>query len=140
MKSLILREVVRLTIHIQILFSIFLLMKGHNTPGGGFIAGLMTAAAIVLEYIAEDIRYVRKLFNLRHAAYFGYGILISFLTGLAPILLAKTPFLTSYQAHLHHIPVLGDVHLVSAMAFDFGVYLVVVFVTISIISGIAGDD
>jgi len=140
MRSLILREVVRVTIHIQLLFSIFLLLKGHNTPGGGFIAGLMTSAAIVLEYITEDLYYVRRLFNLRHAAYFGFGILVSILTGLFPILFAKAPFLTSYQTELHHLPLLGDLHLVSAMAFDLGVYLVVVFVTISIISSIAGED
>ena len=140
MRSLILREIVRLTIHIQLLFSLFLLLKGHNAPGGGFIAGLMTAAAIVLEYITEDMYYVRKLFNLKHAAYFEVGLFISFLTGFLPIILAGTPFLTSYQMALHDLPLLGDIHLVSAMAFDFGVYLVVVFVTISIISSIAGDD
>jgi len=140
MKSIILREIVRLTIHIQLLFSIFLLLKGHNMPGGGFIAGLMTAAAIVLEQITEDLYYVRKLFNMKHAAYFGFGVLLSFVTGLSPMLLAHTPFLTSYQTHLHDVPFFGDLHLVSATAFDLGVYLVVVFVTVTIISSIAGDE
>ena len=140
MKSIILREIVRLTIHIQLLFSIFLLFKGHNTPGGGFIAGLMTAAAIVLEQITEDLYYVRKLFNMEHAAYFGFGILLSFLTGLFPMLVSHSPFLTNYQIHLHHIPIIKDLHLVTAMGFDLGVYLVVVFITVTIISSIAGDE
>lgn len=140
MKSLILREVVRLTIHIQLLFSIFLLFKGHNSPGGGFIAGLMTSSAIILELLAEDLYYVRRLFSMRHAAYFGFGILISFLTGLSPVIIHQLPFLTSYQTHLHQIPLLGDLHLVSAIGFDLGVYFVVVFVTITIISSIAGDE
>ncbi|MBN1348086.1 Na(+)/H(+) antiporter subunit B [candidate division KSB1 bacterium] len=140
MKSLILREVVRITIHIMLLFSLFLLVKGHNTPGGGFIAGLMTASAIVLEFLSEDLMYVRKVFNMRHAGYFGVGIMVSFLTGILPVFIERVPFLTSYQTHLHHLPVLGDMHLVSAAAFDLGVYLVVVFVTITIIENIAGDE
>lgn len=140
MKSIILREIVRLTIHIQLLFSIFLLFKGHNSPGGGFIAGLMTSAAIVLEQITEDLYYVRKLFNMKHAAYFGFGVLLSFLTGFLPMLIARSPFLTSYHTHLHHLPVVGDLHVVTAMGFDLGVYLVVVFVTVTIISSIAGDE
>lgn len=122
--SLILSTVSRLVFFIVLLFSLYLLLRGHNLPGGGFIAGVMTALAILLQAITSDVRQVRRVFRLDPRTLAGGGLLLSFTTGLVPMLLGY-PFLTSTFGHLH-VPGLGDVEIASAFFFDLGVYCVVV--------------
>jgi monovalent cation:proton antiporter len=135
--SLILTTVTRLVFFVVLLFSLYLLLRGHNSPGGGFIAGVMTALGILLQSIASDLRYVRLVFRVEPGLLAGIGLLTSFTTGLVPMLLGY-PFLTSTFGHVH-LPWLGDVEIASAFFFDLGVYGVVVGGTLLMIMTLAEE-
>jgi monovalent cation:proton antiporter len=135
MNSLILTTAARLVFFVVLLFSVFLLMRGHNSPGGGFIAGVMTALGILLQAIASDLRYVRRVFRIDPRVLVGAGLSLALGTGLAPMLLGY-PFLTSTFGHLH-TPWLGDIEIASALFFDLGVYAVVVGGTLLMIMTLA---
>jgi monovalent cation:proton antiporter len=122
--SLILTTVTRLVFFVVLLFSLYLLLRGHNSPGGGFIAGVMTALGILLQSIASDLHYVRLVFRVEPRVLAGVGLMTSLATGLVPMLLGY-PFLTSTFGHVH-VPGLGEVEIASAFFFDLGVYFVVV--------------
>ena len=74
MSSLILTTVTRLVFFVVLLFSLYLLLRGHNSPGGGFIAGVMTALGILLQAIATDLRYVRRVFRVEPRLLAGIGL------------------------------------------------------------------
>lgn len=137
MSSLILTTVTRLVFFIILLFSIYLLLRGHNSPGGGFIAGVMTALGILLQSIATDLRYVRQIFRVEPRLLVAVGLSTSFTTGLVPLALGY-PFLTSTFGHFQ-VPVLGEVEIATAMFFDFGVYFVVVGGTLLMMMTLAED-
>jgi multicomponent K+:H+ antiporter subunit A len=115
---------------LALLVSVFIFLRGHNLPGGGFIAGLVTAVALIMQYLANgaDWTQARMPRNLHPAI--GLGLLVALATGVVSMLL-DYPFLTSYHKHLH-LP-FADYELASAMAFDLGVYLVVVGATLLIL-------
>jgi len=135
--SLILTTVTRLVFFIILLFSIYLLLRGHNSPGGGFIAGVMTALGILLQSIAADLRYVRQVFRVEPRLLVAVGLSTSFTTGLVPLALGY-PFLTSAFGHFY-VPILGEVEIATAMFFDFGVYFVVVGGTLLMMMTLAED-
>lgn len=87
MTSLILTTVTRLTFFLILLFSLYLLLRGHNAPGGGFIAGVMTALGLLLQAIAADLRHVRRVLRVDPRLLIGLGLLTSLTTGLVPLLL-----------------------------------------------------
>jgi monovalent cation:proton antiporter len=124
MSSLILVTVSRLVFFVVLLCSVYLLFQGHNNPGGGFIAGVMTALGILLQAIASDLHHLRTILPVQPRVLAGVGLMISLTTGLVPLLFGY-PFLTSTFAHLH-LPGLGEVEIASAFFFDVGVYCVVV--------------
>jgi len=111
--------------------SVFILLRGHNLPGGGFIAGLVTAVALIMQYLANGVVWTSARLPGNTAPIIGVGLLIASLTGLASLALGY-PFLTSAHGHVHW-PLVGDLELASAMAFDLGVYLVVVGATLLIL-------
>ncbi len=138
--SLILATVSKLVLPILILFSVHLMLRGHNEPGGGFIAGLMTAAALVLMYVAFSARYVRENIRVNYRLLIGIGLALALGTGLSAFVYGSA-FMEHRFGHFH-VPFLGDVELATALGFDLGVYLVVVGVTLMIIStlGEQGGD
>lgn len=103
--------------------SFYLFLRGHNDPGGGFIAGLVLAIPLLLQYVLLGSYYVESRLGFDYARTIGAGLLVAVVTGVAPMLLSH-PFLTSGHAE-PHLPLIGEVPLVSAMGFDTGVYLVV---------------
>jgi multicomponent K+:H+ antiporter subunit A len=131
---LLLAVAARWLLPLALLLSIFLLARGHNAPGGGFVAGLVTAVALVVQFMAGHGPRLRlRRGYLRTAA---AGLAVAGATGVGAWLFGK-PFLTS--AHGEPVlPWLGEVPLASAMAFDLGVYLVVVGATMTIL--VAEDD
>ncbi len=131
---LILAVLSRLLLPMALLVSIFLLLRGHNLPGGGFIAGLITAVALILQYLASGVAWTRARLRVDAAALMGTGVLLAGLTGLASGLFSR-PFLTSAHGH-PHLPVVGEVPLASAMLFDLGVYLTVVGATLLILASL----
>jgi multicomponent K+:H+ antiporter subunit A len=135
--SPILQSLARLTLHLMLLFSLYLLLRGHNAPGGGFIAGMLTAVAIILQMVAFDVESFRQEIPWNPLRIVMLGLTLSAVTGLGALAFGR-PFLTSAFAHLQ-LPVLGEVELVSAALFDGGVYLVVVGTTLGIIQTIAEE-
>lgn len=105
----------------------YLLLRGHNLPGGGFAAGLTLAIAVILQYMAGGTRWAESRLAIRPMRWIGSGLLLAAATGAGAFLFAH-PFLTSHTAHAV-IPVLGEVHLPSAFFFDLGVFSLVVGAT-----------
>lgn len=133
-RPMILVTVSKLLLPIALLVSAFLFLRGHNEPGGGFIAGLVTGVALILQYIAEGSCMTKERLPWNHLLIIGTGILIAVLTGLGSWLFGY-PFLTSTFTYVT-LPVVGKFELASAMLFDLGVYLAVVGTVLLILSGI----
>jgi multicomponent K+:H+ antiporter subunit A len=113
----------------------YFFMRGHNLPGGGFVAGLIFATAIIVQYMIAGTAWVESHIRLRPHRWIAYGLLIACVTGLGAWVLGF-PFLTSHTAHLH-LPVLGDIHVPSAFLFDLGVFATVVGSTMLILVALA---
>ncbi len=128
---LIMASFTRLLLPLALLVSLFILLRGHNLPGGGFIAGLITGVALIMQYLANGIAWTQPRLPFNAHTIIGAGLLIATLTGLASGIF-DYPFLTSTFGHLKW-PVIGEFELASAMAFDLGVYFVVVGTTLLIL-------
>jgi multicomponent K+:H+ antiporter subunit A len=131
---MILNNVARLLLPLALLISAFIFLRGHNLPGGGFIAGLITAIALILQYVAHGVEWTQRRFPFSYHSIAGAGVLIAALTGLGSLAFGHE-FLTSAFGHFH-IPVLGEIELATALFFDLGVYLAVVGSTLLILSNI----
>lgn len=131
---LILEQLARALLPLALLISVFIFLRGHNLPGGGFIAGLITAVALILQYIALGVSWSQARLRFSYHAMAGAGVLIAALTGLGSWLFGR-PFLTSAFGHFS-LPLVGEFELATAMLFDLGVYLVVVGATLLILSNI----
>ncbi len=104
--------------------AVYIFLRGHNLPGGGFIAGLITAVALMLQYLAGGIDFASARLRLNYTRVLGVGLAVAAATGLASWLFGR-PFLTSTHGYVHP-PLIEKFELASAMGFDLGVYLVVV--------------
>jgi multicomponent K+:H+ antiporter subunit A len=126
---------VRLLLPIAGVIAAYLFLRGHNEPGGGFIAGLVLAIAFVMQYLAAGAAWVEAQLRLDPVRWIGMGLLVAVLTGLGAVVLGF-PFLTSHTAHLS-VPLLGKLHLPSAIFFDAAVFLVVVGATLLVLIALA---
>ena len=135
-QPLLLRLAATLVLPLALVFTVYIFMRGHNLPGGGFIAGLITAVALVLQFMslgqARAEAVLRAQNGRRFVRWIGAGLGIAGLTGVAAFVWGR-PFLTSAHGH-PHVPMLGDLPLASAAMFDLGVYLTVVGATLLTIS------
>ena len=109
------------------MLAIYLLMRGHNLPGGGFVAGLTMAVALILQYMAGGTQWVEQRLDIQPVRLIGVGLLLACATGLGAWAFGF-PFLTSHTA-LVDLPLIGPLHLASAFAFDLGVFSLVVGAT-----------
>lgn len=126
--SLILRTATRYLMPLLLLFSVFLLFRGHHKPGGGFIAGLCAAAAFSLYAIANDVRAARALVRIEPQTLLGAGLLLAIFSGLLGSIVGKD-FLIGVWGDFH-LPLIGEVALGTPLFFDIGVYLVVIGVAL----------
>lgn len=124
----------KLLLPMALLVAVWLFLRGHNEPGGGFIAGLVAGVALILQYMAEGSRDTQRRMDWNLVGLIGAGILIAALTGLGSWLFGY-PFLTSTYTYVT-LPVIGTFELASAMVFDLGVFLGVVGTVLLILSGI----
>lgn len=124
MKSVILRTPSRLILQVMILFSFFMLIRGHNQPGGGFIGGLIAACALSLFHISQGDKYLDniKLFDY-WPHILGLGVLCLFASACISMLLQK-PFLTTHWTSFDILSY--KINLGSFFVFDLGVYLLVI--------------
>lgn len=131
MVSLILATATRLLFPLLLLFSIFLLLRGHNEPGGGFAGGLVAAAAFVLYAIANDPLTMRRALRFEPRTFIGGGLLMALFSGI-PGLFGGASYLSGVWATLYW-PDVFKIKLGTPLFFDIGVYLVVLGVTLMIL-------
>ncbi|MEP7118947.1 MAG: Na+/H+ antiporter subunit B, partial [Acidobacteriota bacterium] len=130
--SSIFRTAARLLMPLLLVFSVFLLFRGHNQPGGGFVGGLIAAAAFALYGIAFGVRRARQALLVRPMTLLGGGLLIALASGL-PAVIRGRPFLTAVWAP-------GPVAVGTPALFDVGVFLVVAGVVLMMIFSLAEES
>lgn len=128
MRSLILRTAARYLIPLLLLISIFLLIRGHNAPGGGFVGGLTAATAFVLYALAWEAESARRLIGLDAGTVIGTGLAIALGSGLVAPLTGGALFESRWFEP--HLPGFGPVPVGTPLFFDVGVYLVVAGATV----------
>ncbi len=135
MTSLILSTATIYLLPLLLLLSIYLLFHGHDSPGGGFVGGLVAAAAFALYAIAEGVENAKKRLRVHPRALMGLGLLTSLLSGCLALMIGK-PFLTGLWEILRFPP---GWKIGTPQLFDVGVYFVVIGVTLTIIFSLAED-
>lgn len=121
----------RLLLPFMTITAVYFFLRGHNLPGGGFVAGLIFSVAIIVQYMLAGTHWVETHLHLRPHRWLSYGLIIACTTGLGAWILGY-PFLTSHTAHLT-LPVIGELHVPSAFMFDLGVFVTVVGCTMLIL-------
>ncbi|NLV55501.1 MAG: DUF4040 domain-containing protein [Acidimicrobiales bacterium] len=117
--------------------AIYLLLAGHNQPGGGFAGGIVAGAAVALRYISGGIESVRRLSRSKPWTPLGVGLITAAGAAIVPLLFGGS--VLESGVHTLDVPVLGEVKLTSALAFDTGVFLVVIGLAMMVFESF-GDD
>ena len=134
MTSSILQTAARLLMPLLLLFAVFLTLRGHNQPGGGFVGGLVVAASFVLYSIAFSVNAARRALLVRPSTLLGVGPLVAFSSGL-PAVIAGRPFMTAIWVD---VPLGSTVLAVGTpLVFDIGVFIAVVGVVLTIVFTLA---
>jgi multicomponent K+:H+ antiporter subunit A len=129
---LMLTNVANLVLPMAMMVAVYIFLRGHNLPGGGFIAGLIAASAMILQYIANGVDWVKDRFSVNYQSLMSIGVMIAALTGVGSWLFSK-PFLTSWFTYLKW-PLVGKWEFATALLFDLGVFLTVIGATMMILS------
>jgi len=133
LRSVLLRTAMKLILPISLLFAGYVFFKGHNAPGGGFIAGLIAAVALAAYRMSEGGDALRRLVPLTPGVMGAIGLAIAIVTGLIPMLIGL-PFFTSSQGYIPLPGADSPFHWTSVMFFDLGVFIVVIAVSVGIIN------
>ncbi len=129
MKSLILQTASRFLIVVLVVFSVFMVLRGHNEPGGGFIGGLLMSSAFALYALAYDVKTVRRLLGVPPQSLIGAGLLVALISGMV-----GTGSGGEYlEGRWLATPVPGVGKLGTPLLFDVGVFLVVVGTALTIL-------
>nr|WP_309248120.1 Na+/H+ antiporter subunit A [Rothia santali] len=135
-RSLMLEVITRLLFHTVMLVSVYLLLAGHNLPGGGFAGGLLAGLALAMRYLAGGRYELEEATPVNAGVLLGSGLLVSALYALTPLLWGGAVF-SSYAIDAD-LPVFGDVHFVTSVIFDVGVYLVVIGLILDVLRSLGG--
>lgn len=137
MKSIILKSTTRFLMPMILLFSAFLLLRGHHLPGGGFVGGLIAAAAFGLYLLAFDVHETRRLLRIDPRSLVGLGLLVVLFSGL-PGMVGENPFLTALWGRFEG----AGIHLEigTPLLFDAGIYLVVLGAALTMFLALAEED
>ncbi len=136
MFSVILSTASRYLLPLLLIFSFFLLLRGHNEPGGGFVGGLVAAAAYALYFIANGLEDAEKLLKTEPVKLIAVGLLLAAISAV-PSLIAGRNFMTGVWLDTN-FPVIGKIG--SPLIFDVGVYLLVLGIAVKIIFSLAEED
>jgi multicomponent Na+:H+ antiporter subunit A len=138
-RSVILETATRLVFHVMIALSLYLLFAGHNQPGGGFAGGLTLGLALLVRYLAGGRYELDQAAPVSAGAVLGAGLAVSALSALAPLAFGGSVLQSAVLDVT--LPIWGEVHLVSALAFDIGVYLIVTGLALDVVRSLgAGID
>jgi multisubunit Na+/H+ antiporter MnhB subunit len=138
MTTIILRTASQLLVPLSLLFAMFIYFKGHQTPGGGFVGGLVLAVALIVHRMSHGRSSLRHLLRVRERTLIAVGLFLAIGTGVGPLLVGR-PFLTS---RFGYIPLPGDggyFEWTTVMAFDLGVVLVVAGVVVGMINALTEE-
>lgn len=130
MKTIILRAASNYLLPLLLLFSVFILLRGHYLPGGGFVGGLIASIAFVLHAFANGLQNTKTLLRTHPGFLMPIGLVTAFAAGVFPMVFSSLPFMTGVWLP-EALPVIGMVG--TALVFDIGVYIVVVGVSLTII-------
>ncbi|MBW7470655.1 monovalent cation/H+ antiporter subunit A [Marinobacter sp. M216] len=125
---LMLRLIARPMLPLALMVSVFIFLRGHNLPGGGFIAGLITSIALILQYVASGMIWTQDRVPFKYHSVIGVGLLFAVVAGAGSFAFSY-PFLTSTFGYITW-PVVGKFEVASALVFDLGVYLTVIGATL----------
>jgi multicomponent K+:H+ antiporter subunit A len=117
------------------ILALYLLLRGHDLPGGGFVAGVTMAVAFIVQYMAHGTFWVEARLQVLPVLWMGFGLLLAGLTGAAAWLFGR-PFLTSSSSYLE-IPLIGSIPITTALLFDLGVFALVLGATVLMLIAIA---
>lgn len=134
MRSSILQTATRVLMPLLLLFALFLLLRGHNEPGGGFVGGLVVAASFVLYSMANGVPAARRALLVDPSTLLGGGLFVALASGVPAVLLGR-PFMTALWTKVGAGPVVYDVG--TPLVFDIGVFLAVVGVVLTIVFTLA---
>ncbi len=126
---------VRLLLPLAVLVAVYFFMRGHNAPGGGFVAGLVMSVALLLQFIVSGTEWVEEHLRIYPRRWIAIGLMLALATGGGAVVLGY-PFLTTHTAHLY-LPLLGSVHVPSALFFDMGVFSIVLGATMLILTALS---
>ena len=135
--NVILRTVAKIVVFIILTLATYLFLAGHNSPGVGFIGGLVLASALVLLFIVYDIETVQKAIPVDFKKVAAFGAFLSVGTGFGALIF-DVPFLSQSFAYFN-LPFFGETELTTVTIFEAGVALVVVGVVVTIILSISED-
>ncbi|TVP57122.1 MAG: monovalent cation/H+ antiporter subunit A [Halomonadaceae bacterium] len=130
----ILRMIARPVLPVALMVAGYIFLRGHNLPGGGFIAGLVASVALSLQYMAGGLVWAHQRMLTAFRPLIGAGLLLALATGLGSLAFGA-PFLSSWFNH-YHLPLLGEVELATALLFDLGVFMTVVGATLLILANL----
>ncbi|MDN5754897.1 MAG: Na+/H+ antiporter subunit A [Micrococcaceae bacterium] len=136
-RSIIFEVVARLVFHTIIIFSIYLLLAGHNSPGGGFAGGLLAGLALTIRYLAGGRFELAEATPISPGTLLGLGLATSALSGVVPLLLGGQLFQTAVLEFA--LPVFGEQKFVTSTFFDIGVYLVVVGLVVDVLRSLGSE-
>lgn len=130
--SFLLRAFIGVVFLLVNIVSIYLLLRGHNLPGGGFIGGLMTGMSFILLGLVRGWPALQQELPVPPLRLATFGLLLAVVSGAAPMAAGK-PFLTQYQFHFEDVLFVGDLHVGTSLIFDIGVFLLVSCITVKLV-------
>jgi multicomponent Na+:H+ antiporter subunit A len=136
-RSIIFEVVTRLIFHTMIVFSVYLLLAGHNLPGGGFAGGLTAGLALTMRYLAGGRFELREATPVSAGALLGIGLATAAASGISPLLLGGQVFQSAIIELW--LPVFGDIKFVTSTIFDIGVYIVVVGLALDVLRSLGAE-
>jgi multicomponent Na+:H+ antiporter subunit A len=136
-RSIIFEVVTRLIFHSMIIFSLYLLLAGHNLPGGGFAGGLTAGLALTIRYLAGGRFELREATPISAGTLLGIGLATAAASGVVPLLLGGQVFQTAIMELW--LPVFGDIKFVTSTIFDVGVYIVVVGLVLDVLRSLGAE-
>ncbi|WP_167996017.1 Na+/H+ antiporter subunit A [Arthrobacter pigmenti] len=136
-RSIIFEVVTRLLFHSVIIFSIYLLLAGHNLPGGGFAGGLMAGLALTIRYLAGGRFELAEATPISAGLLLGAGLATASLTAIVPVFLGGEVFQSAIIETTW--PVFGDIKFVTSTIFDIGVYMVVVGLVLDVLRSLGSE-
>lgn len=136
-RSVIFEVVTRMVFHTMLVLALWLLFAGHNGPGGGFIAGMVAGIALTVRYLAGGRYELGEALPIQPGTLLGFGLFLATGTGIAPMFFGGQ-VLQSYIVDLD-LGILGEIHVISTLPFDVGVFLVVVGLVLDILRSLGAE-